>query len=319
MHLLRHTLLAATLALASLTTAVAQSSAHNASTYVPIYEDIFGHPLPTPKSTRVFGQKIVYYDIGSGPVLVLVHGYGSQADVDFGPVLLPLSKSHRVIALDEIGFGRSDKPFMEYKIQTYIDFLGEFLRTLHIQNFDLAGDSLGGWIAAGYTVQSLNASNVGTTALPKPSRLILEDAAGFALPARPTTPEPASSTLMVSTVAEVETGLAAVFYNKSLITPEVARRRFITKLEANDGISARTFRSNPEVANEAVGDKVSAISIPTLVVWGAEDKTVPITAGKAYAAAIPGAQFAIIEKSGHIPSLEQPQEFLKVVLPFLSH
>ena len=96
MHLTRRSLLAAIFALASLTTAIAQSSAH---AYVPVYEDIFGHRLPTPKSTRVFGQKIVYYDIGSGPVLVLVHGYGSQADVDFGPVLLPLSKSHRVIAL----------------------------------------------------------------------------------------------------------------------------------------------------------------------------------------------------------------------------
>ncbi len=56
-------------------------------------------------SVSVFGQNIVFYDIGSGPVVVLVHGFGSEARFDWGNVILPLAEHHRVIALDQIGFG----------------------------------------------------------------------------------------------------------------------------------------------------------------------------------------------------------------------
>ena len=94
--------------------------------------------LPPHRTTLVFGQKIAYYDSGFGPTLVLVHGFASQARFDWGNVIVPLSKHHRVLALDQIGFGASDKPFIDYSIQTYVDFLGEFLRTLHIEKFDLA-------------------------------------------------------------------------------------------------------------------------------------------------------------------------------------
>ena len=82
--------------------------------------------LPPVKSVRVYGQKIVYYDLGAGPVVVLVHGFATQARFDWGNVMLPQAKKHRVIALDEIGFGRSDKPLIDYSVQTEVDFLGSF-------------------------------------------------------------------------------------------------------------------------------------------------------------------------------------------------
>ena len=99
--------------------------------------------LPPVKSVRVFGQKIVYYDLGAGPVVVLVHGFATQARFDWGNVMLPQAKKHRVIALDEIGFGRSDKPLIDYSVQTEVDFLGESLRTLKVKEFSLAGESMG--------------------------------------------------------------------------------------------------------------------------------------------------------------------------------
>ena len=146
--------------------------------------------LPAKLSVPVFGQKIAYYDTGSGPVVVLVHGFGSEARFDWGNVLLPLAEHHRVLALDQIGFGSSDKPFMDYSIQTYVDFLGEFLRILNIHQFTLAGESLGGWISALYTIESLAPENTGIQALPRPQRLILTDAAGMAASPRPAHPRP---------------------------------------------------------------------------------------------------------------------------------
>lgn len=276
--------------------------------------DIFGHPLPAQKHVQVYGQDISYYDMGSSkpgqPVLVLLHGYGSQADVDFGPSLQGLAKSRRVIALDQIGSGHSAKPYIGYHVQTYVDWLAEFLRTLKIQNFDLLGESLGGWTAALYAEQ---ACAPGST-LPKPQHLILEDAAGIKAPDGPEPP----LKMTVSTVQETITGLQAVFFNKSLVTPEVATRRFISKLQANDAFASATFSTNPATHTEGVGDALSTINIPTLVVWGAEDTTVPRAWADAFAKGIPNARLQWIEKSGHVPSLEQPQQFVLAVDGFLN-
>lgn len=289
------------------------SPQHAVSEAPPAHEDIFGHALPPQKTVLVFGQRIVYYDMGRSrpdqPVLVLLHGFGSQADVDFGPSLPGLSRSRRVIALDQIGAGQSAKPLMQYRVQTYVEFLGEFLRTLRMTRFDLVGESLGGWTAAAYAEQSVAPGSN----LPRPQRLILEDAAGFNAPSRPVSPPK----LMVSTVGEVVTGLRAVFYDPARITPEVARRRFISKLASNDGIVTSTFSSNPAVETEAVGASAHAITQPTLVVWGAEDHLVPLTAAHAFADAIPGARLVLIEHSGHVPSLEQPRQFVDIINAFL--
>lgn len=267
--------------------------------------------LPPQKTVAVFGQNIAYYDVGHGPVLVLVHGFGSQARFDWGRVIRPLSQHHRVLALDQLGFGSSAKPFIDYSIQTYVDFLGEFLRTLHVQHFDLAGESLGGWIVAAYTLQALAPANTGPYALPTPSRLILEDAAGH------TSIHKVLGVIPITGTLESAAGVAIVFHDKSLITPEFVRENFALKLAANDGMTQRSLASNPALDKETVGDKVSAISIPTLVVWGADDQLVPLADGRDYAAKIPHAQLVIMPDCGHAPSLEKPAEFTAAVEEFL--
>lgn len=69
-------------------------------------------PAPQAKDATVFGAHIRYYDVGSGPVVVLLHGLGSSALGDWGAVLPQLAKRHRVIALDQLGFGGSAKPMV---------------------------------------------------------------------------------------------------------------------------------------------------------------------------------------------------------------
>lgn len=266
--------------------------------------------LPPVKTIPIFGQKIAYYDTGSGPTIVLVHGFGSQAKVDWGHVIAPLAAHHRVLALDEIGWGQSDKPTIDYDIQTFVDFLGEFLRTLHVDHFTLAGESLGGWIAASYTIQALSPQNAGPFAIPRPSKLILEDAAGHNA-FHSNGPSP-----LISSV-EDGAGIATIFYNKSLVTPEAARTNFAIKVTANDGATQRLFRANMKVDAEVVTDKVASITIPTLVVWGGDDPIVPLADGKDFAAKIPGAKLVIIPECGHAPSIEKPADFLAAVTPFL--
>src|SRR5260370_36325358 len=97
---------------------------------------------------------------------------------DWGRVIMPLSQRQRVIALDQIGFGESDKPLGDYSVHTFVDFLGEFLRTLGVQQFTLAGESVGGWIAACYSIQARAPGNAGAYALPQPERLVLPESGG---------------------------------------------------------------------------------------------------------------------------------------------
>lgn len=267
--------------------------------------------LPAPKTALVFGQKIAYYEAGSGPTIVLVHGFASQARFDWGHVILPLAEHHHVIALDQIGFGASDKPLIDYSIQTFVDFLGEFLRVQHVTDFTLAGESLGGWISALYTIESLDPANSGPYAIAKPKKLILEDAAGMAA-----LPSTGASYPVTGTLADAH-GVAIVFHNKSLITEDFVRENFAMKLAANDGFTERSVWSNPKLASEVVKDRLAKVTVPTLVVWGGNDELVPLEAGKAYAAGIPGAKLAIIPECGHGPSIEKPKEFLAAVLPFL--
>ncbi len=266
--------------------------------------------LPPEKTVRVFMQKIAYYDVGTGPVLVLVHGFNSSAMMDFGNVILPLSRHHRVLAIDEVGWGTSDKPAIDYSIQTFVDFLGEYLRVMHVQKFDLVGESMGGWIVAQYAIQSLALANTGHDAMPRPSKLILEDAAGYAF-------TPATGPWHVAGTLADATGVRAIIYDKSRVTPEFIREEWSLKMKFNDGNTQRSLRENPKLGNESVGEKLGGITIPTLVVWGGNDDIVPIADGRNFAAKIPDAKMVVIPECGHVASLEKPSEFVAAVEPFL--
>jgi pimeloyl-ACP methyl ester carboxylesterase len=178
--------------------------------------------MPPVRYVSVYGQKMAYYDLSNGPALVLIHGFGTSAAIDWAQVIRPLSQHFRVIAIDNIGFGLSDKPTINYTTQTFVDFIAEFLRELNITHFDLAGESMGGQIAALYAVESSDPA----AKIPKLERLILSDAAisdprtavsGLSLGRRP-------SGLVPSSVEEYRQGLAnALFYNPAFSTEEYAR------------------------------------------------------------------------------------------------
>jgi pimeloyl-ACP methyl ester carboxylesterase len=269
--------------------------------------------LPATKSVLVFGQRIVYYELGTGPTLVLVHGFASQANFDWGNVMTPLAEHYHVIAMDQIGFGASAKPVVDYSIQTYVDFLGEFLRELGVKRFTLVGESLGGWISAAYTIEALGPGNSGVYALAVPERLILEDAAGHSWIGGS---GGGSMTIPIAGSLKEAEGVAIVFHDKSRVTEAFVRENFARKLAAGDGGTERSLWGNPKLVSELVGDKLERITIPTLVVWGGDDEIVPLAEGRDYAAKIAGAKLVIVPECGHAPSIEKPAAFLAAVEAF---
>jgi pimeloyl-ACP methyl ester carboxylesterase len=273
-------------------------------------------PLPPQRTALVFGQTIRYYDVGRGPTVVLLHGLGSSAEGDWGRIIGPLSAHYRVLAPDQLGFGNSAKPLIDYRIQTWVDFLGEFLRERKVGPFALAGESLGGWIAAQYAIQALAGEAAGPSfLLPKPDRLILCDAAGH----RPGAAPPAGSGPEdTSSLVGCRNLLAAIFHGPSWRTDDSVRAFFVHSLAKGDGYTIHSVMTNPALAGEYVDGKLGGVRTPALVVWGAEDGLVPLADGRDYAAKIPGARLVVIPDAGHAACIEQPAAFLAAVEPFLA-
>ncbi|MGA2539216.1 MAG: alpha/beta fold hydrolase, partial [Terracidiphilus sp.] len=105
-----------------------------------------GQPAPpSEKVAVVFSQNIHYFEAGQGSAVVLLHGLGGGKEAwmaSFGA----LAAQYHVYAIDQIGFGHSDKPLLDYKIATFADFLQGFMQAQNIPKATLVGNSLGGWI-----------------------------------------------------------------------------------------------------------------------------------------------------------------------------
>jgi pimeloyl-ACP methyl ester carboxylesterase len=263
----------------------------------------FGEGQPADKTITVFGQSIHYFDIGSGPVVVLLHGLGSRKE-DWLSVLEPMAQKYRLLVPDQIGFGKSDKPLLDYSVQTYVDFLNEFLRQLKVEKASLVGESLGGWIAALYVAE------IGGAHLIPVEKLVLVDAAGLKQDA----PIP---NLNPSSLQGMRAMMEAVFYDTSWLNEDALRKIFTDKLAAKDGYTVRSFLGNPALGTERLDDRLGSIKVPTLVVWGKQDKLLPIAAGEKYAAGIAGAKLVSFDKCGHVPPIEKTEEFLAAVTGFL--
>jgi pimeloyl-ACP methyl ester carboxylesterase len=259
---------------------------------------------PTDKTIAVFGQAIHYFDLGSGPVVVLVHGLGSRKE-DWLPVLEPLAQKYRLLVPDQIGFGKSEKPLLDYSVQTYVDFLNEFLRELKVERTSLVGESLGGWISALYAVELGDGAHL----IPL-DKLVLVDAAGLKQDA-------AIPNLNPSSLAAMRGVMEAVFYDTSWLNDDALRKIFTDKLLVHDSYTVRSFLGNPMIATERLDDRLGKIKTPTLVMWGKQDRLIPMAMGERYAAGIAGAKFVSFDKCGHVPPIEKTEEFVAAVTAFL--
>ncbi len=263
-----------------------------------------GQGQPADKTITVFGEAIHYFDVGSGPVVVLLHGLGSRKE-DWLPVLEPMAQKYRLLVPDQIGFGRSDKPLLDYSIQTYVDFLNEFLRQLKVEKASLVGESLGGWIAGLYVAEIGGGAHL----IPV-EKLVLVDAAGL----KQDKPIP---DLNPSSLAAMRGLMEAVFYDTSWLNEDALRKIFTDKLAAHDGYTVRSLLGNPALGTERLDDRLASIKVPTLVAWGKQDKLLPIGAGERDAAGIAGAKLVSFEKCGHVPPIEKTDEFVTAVVAFL--
>jgi len=257
---------------------------------------------PAEKEALVYGQRIRYIEAGQGRAVILLHGLGAVKEVWMAN-FAALSTGHHVYALDQLGFGHSDKPLVEYKIATWVDFLDGFMQAENLRMATLVGNSLGGWIALEFTAQHPEMVE----------KLVLVDAAGLAWGAGGPVVD-----LNPSSLAGWRTLLESLFYNKKMVSDQLVERVFSDHMRNNDGYTIeRTVAGFAQAQFE--DDKLKSIHAPTLVVWGREDKLIPVARAEKFRDGIPGAKLAVFEQCGHLPQLEKPDEFNRAVLDFLAN
>ena len=265
------------------------------------------------KFAEIDGVKLHYQEKGKGTPVVLIHGYTSST-YSWKDVFLPLSEKYRVIAVDLKGFGFSAKPDGDYTRREQGRLVNGLLDHLKIEKAFLVGNSMGG-------ETSINA------ALQKTERiegLILVDSAGVNFESRNgITPwyirvpfiGRVLSSIFLTSDALVKIGLEKSFYDDSKVTQERIDY-YHQPLRTNDGQRA-AMRARQQFTQFPVEDKLSGINKPTLIIWGAEDEVIPLSAGRKMNSLIKNSEMIVYEKVGHIPQEEVPERFLSDIINFI--
>ena len=264
---------------------------------------------PTKKDIPVFSYKIHYLEAGRGTPVILLHGSGGEG-ARWMPTIKGLASEFRVIAPDQIGWGASDKPMTIYHGGVFAEFLARFMKEIGLPKAALIGQSMGAGVALQMAVKYPRMVE----------RIVLVNGGGFTSPNDPpragATDWHARQISNAGTLAESREYLEKMYYNHSLITDQQVEDNLILRLR-----SAYTAES-VQIANaRGLGgiteEQARAIKTPTLLVWGANDKLSPPVNADKLNAAIAGSRKVLIDKAGHYPFIEHPDQFNQAVREFL--
>jgi pimeloyl-ACP methyl ester carboxylesterase len=266
----------------------------------------------------VAGFRLHLIESGAGPAVLLLHGFAGSAE-DWRPTVAALAAAgYRALAVDLLGFGRSDKPAdAPYSLDLGARLLCGLLDALGVDRAAVVAHSMGGKYAL-------------ATALLHPgrvSRLALVASDGF-VAASPLTraggwPLLGGALLWLSArPAVVRAMLAAAFYAPdSHLSAELIERGRAALLGADNrrALTALSRRYDAtDLAHTGLRARLGEIRAPALLIWGEHDRVFPLSAARAAAAAIPKAQLAILPRCGHFPHVEAARAFRGLLLGFLA-
>ena len=250
----------------------------------------------------------------NGEVVVLVHGFSVPYFIYDNTFAFLVNEGFRVLRYDLFGRGYSDRPRLEYNIDTFVKQLKNLLDSLNLKQVSLLGLSMGGPITTAFT--SKYPEYV--------TKLILVDPAG----ARPMKLSPILFLAKIPILSELFLGLlgsgnmvkniAADIFDSKLVRHFQERYKDQMQYKGFKRAILSTVRNNMLESFEKFYLSAGKLKIPTLLFWGKNDATVPFEQSKIILAAIPHAQFHAIENCGHIPHYEKPEIVNPILLEFLS-
>ncbi len=260
----------------------------------------------------VIDGSLVHYRVeGEGHPLLLIHGaFSSLHTYDKWTGIL--SDDHQIIRLDLPGFGLSGAmKGHDYSIRAFLNFLVKFLDQLGIDQCDVAGSSLGGWLAWEMSLR-------------KPDRvkkLVLIAPAGFMEEHNVPLPFKVARTPVLGKVMKyaikksvLRNFLNQVFVDQKKVTNKLVDRYYdLLNREGNP----EAFLSLANSKYKSRSNKLKDIKAPTLIIWGEDDNWVPLENGYWFQVCIPNSKLIIYEGVGHIPMEEAPKLTASDVRSFL--
>ncbi len=268
----------------------------------------------------IHGYRRAFVKVGSGPALLLLHGLGCD-HTTWLPVIDALSRRYTVIAPDLLGHGESDKPRADYSVGGFANGMRDLLTVLGVDRATVVGHSFGGGVAMQFGYQFPE----------RTERLVLVGSGGLG-------PEVSAAIRAITT-----TGFYQVM---GLLTLPGVRQIGAAGLRALSRTRIKEFRDFDEVAaiyesfedpaaRAAIRHVVRAVvdwqgqivtmadraylteAMPMCVIWGEDDRVIPVSHAARAAALAPAARIELIPDAGHFPHKDHPQLFVKTLNDFV--
>ncbi len=240
---------------------------------------------------------VTFNDTGSGHPFLLLHGGAGPQSVTGFADLLATTRGGRVITPTHPGFGGTPRPDRIDSIKALARLYVALLDSLDLENVTVIGNSIGGWIAA--EIALLDSPRVGS--------LVLVDAAGIEVDGHPAVD---FFSLSLDEVAQLSYYDPVRFKIDPSTMPEALRAAF-----AGNRASLAVY-GGESMSDSSLKGRLSGVTVPALVLWGDSDRMFDPEYGRAYAASIPGAEFVLLSKTGHVPQIETPEQLLDPIWDF---
>lgn len=243
--------------------------------------------------TSIDGLETHYQSMGKGKTLVLLHGWG--CDWQIWHTIIPLlSEQYHLVIPDLPAFGQSHNPPTAWNSADYLEWLEGFLQAVvKDQKVVLMGHSFGGKIAALFAAAHPN----------KVEKLILVDSSG--LPTPLTTTQKLKQSMIRMIPDKLKTAM-----------PRKSRAALLSRF----GLATDYVNSTPtqqaimkRIVHERIADELASISVPTTLIWGANDQDTPLSHAEQFHSLVQGSTLEVLPTAGHFPFIDEPQHFVNIV------
>jgi pimeloyl-ACP methyl ester carboxylesterase len=272
------------------------------------------------QTVTIHGHRRAFVKVGTGPVILLLHGLGCD-HTTWSPVIGQLARKYTVIAPDLLGHGSSDKPRADYSVGGYANAMRDLLTVLGIDKATVVGHSLGGGVAMQFGYQFPE----------RTERLILVAPGGLGREVSPLVRAvclPGFNEIMgVLTLPGLRhagtAGLRALSRTGLTLTHDLDEVAAIFD-SFQDRRARKAISHVVRAVVDARGQVVTMVDrayltqeMPMLVVWGSDDRVIPVQHAATAAAVAPGAVVEVLGNAGHFPHKDHPERFVKLVNDFI--
>ncbi len=259
------------------------------------------------RELSVDGYRVNYLEGGSGETLLLVHGFGADKD-NFTKVTRHLTGQFRVIAIDLPGFGDSERLLQaSYRIADQVTRLNSIAAALGLERFHLGGSSMGGQISASYAARY--PQQVQSLWLLAPAGV-----AGAADSELFTAYRETGRSLLIAETPADFAGILDLTMSQPPFLPHSVKQVLAERAASDYSLHKRIFEEIK--GSEPLNAQVAGLAVPTLIVWGEEDRALDVSGAPILQQLLAAAELQQMPDIGHLPMLEAPAETAARYLAF---